>query len=422
MSHLVLFANADCGNGSSELLVLETWPAGNRLAERGAGVVAVSVILLGVSFAFLTRFSFASRVEDVLHPSTELIPGFLLAIALYGFSADGFWRKGQFAKCLIVSLVLGIAAQIFAVLRTSGETVGSMFAMAHLLQLASYLVVAYGSVGLISQAFADARRLRLELEQTTEEFDRASEGIDAFARWASHDLRTPLRHIFSFCGFVHQSASERLTDSEESDLTRVMEAATSMSDLLDGLSRFAKMGAASLQFETLSLSDIVQTVVEQLPADQQSQVRHQDLNEVTADRSLLTIVLQNLIENGLKYVKDRPAEVTVTSRVKPNASGAGQIQVTVADNGIGIENGSLKRIFEPGIRAVGRSEYSGSGFGLATSARVVAAHQGKIWVESEPGKGSAFHFTIPVRSDENTAPVVSESQPRSATDDQLPVP
>jgi light-regulated signal transduction histidine kinase (bacteriophytochrome) len=169
-----------------------------------------------------------------------------------------------------------------------------------------------------------------------------------------------------------------------------MNAASHMSDVLQSLLRFAKLGPTSLQHDTVSLSDIVDTVVSQLPVERQTQVRYAQLSTVTGDRTLLTVVMQNLIENGLKYVQNRSPQVIVQSETTSRGT-----HVMVIDNGIGVNRKQLTRIFEPGVRGVSDSEFAGSGFGLATCARIVTAHQGEIWAEPNAEGGSTFHFTIP---------------------------
>lgn len=357
--------------------------------------------------------------EFMLHQPTALIPAIFFALALVGYASTGSWKHDSFQRCLVASLMFGLVVQV-GLMSRSETLFDGMFDVAHLLKIVSYMLVAAGLIVSVLRAFEDAQRLSAERQLQIAEVDHANEALEAFVRWASHDLRSPLRHIFSFCGFVRESATDRLTETENSDLERVMEAATNMSDLLDGLSRFAKLGAASLRLETFSLNDAVESVVEQLPLEQQSQVHYSGLDQVVADKALLTIVMQNLIENGLKYVQDQTPEVTVTSEFVSEFDAEvsfGAIRVSVADNGIGVDRRHLERIFEPGIRGVAMSEYSGTGFGLATCARIIAAHQGKIWVESELGKGSVFHFTIPNPIDDCHDPV-AESGPWANSSDK----
>ncbi len=392
-----------------------TWKRGNsrRIVSDLVVYLCVGTLILSAFLVFIfTPVPGINAPKFILHQPTAPIPAIFFGLALVGYASTGSWKHDLFQRCLVASLMFGLVSQVCLMFRS--ETLFSgMFDVVHLLKIVSYMLVAAGLIVSVFRAFEEAQRLTAERQLQIAEVDHANEALEAFVRWASHDLRSPLRHIFSFCGFVRESATDRLTETEKSDLERVMEAATSMSDLLDGLSRFAKLGAASLQLETFSLNDVVESVVEQLPLDQQTQVHYSGLDQVVADKALLTVVIQNLIENGLKYVKDRGPEVTVKSESASEFDAEfsfGAIHVSVADNGIGVERKHLERIFEPGIRGVAMSEYSGTGFGLATSARIIAAHQGKIWVESEAGKGSVFHFTIPNQIVECHDPV-AESGP-----------
>ncbi len=243
------------------------------------------------------------------------------------------------------------------------------------------------------KAVAEAAEVSQAHIQANQRLAQANEGLEAFVRSASHDLKAPIRHIYGFCDFVRQGAGDRLTEEERQDLQRVMDAATRMSALLDSLLRFAKLGATSLQPEEFSLGDAVDVVVSQLPDEQRSKVIYSDLTTIYGDRVLLSLVLQNLIENGLKYVADpEVARVVIESESSPE-----ETCVSVIDNGIGVPTESRERIFQPGTRAVPESEFSGSGFGLAACARIIQAHQGKIWIESNDDGGSTFHFGVPTK-------------------------
>ena len=283
-------------------------------------------------------------------------------------------------------------SHVYALIATAAIVIGALLAVIALLtlrlrRLESVRKKAVAELDDASAAYAHANQ-RLA---------RANEGLEAFVRSASHDLKAPIRHIYGFCGFVRESAADRLTDKEMKDLQRVMDAASHLSKLLDSLLRFAKLGATSLRHETFSLTDVVDVVVAQLPSDLQSSVSYRNLSTVTGDRVLLTLVMQNLIENGLKYVDTRPPRVVVASESTPT-----ETRVSVIDNGIGVDQEKQDRIFEPGVRGVADSEIEGTGFGLAACAQIIHAHQGKIWVESNHSKGSTFHFTIPAAQPRNS--------------------
>jgi signal transduction histidine kinase len=357
-----------------------------------------AVMLLSTLFLALVPLPLAYRPDFLLHRPAEWIPAIFFGLALGGYVSIGTWRHNAFDRFLICSLMVALASQL-VVMPQSKQLFDGMFDLAHLFKIVSYVLVVIGLIVSVWTAFAEVERLDVlskqtvaDLARTNERLAHANEGLEAFVRSASHDLKAPLRHIYGFCNFVRTDAADRLTPNEMTDLQRVMDAATHMSKLLESLLRFAKLGATSLQHETFSLSEVVETIVAQLPKDQQSCVIHTDLSEVTGDKSLLTVVLQNLIENGLKYAEMDPPQVTIRSELSP-----GETRISVIDNGIGVASQKSTQIFEPGVRAVDDADVAGAGFGLATCARIVTAHQGSIWVESNAERGSTFIFTIPKR-------------------------
>lgn len=259
-----------------------------------------------------------------------------------------------------------------------------------LLAFVSAVTVAAGLLAGIDQSQMTLEAEAKRRTQQTSELTSTNESLEAFVHSASHDLKAPLRHISSFVNFVQNDAKDRLTDSEKKDLDRVAQASNHMTELLNSLLMFARLGTRSLNRETFELQEIVDSIVSQLPQDQKEKVKAGELSKVTADRNLLTLVLQNLIENGLKYVR---GEATVLIQSETTKT---ETQVWVIDNGIGIEPHQLTRIFRPGVRGVADAEFAGTGYGLASCVRIVEAHQGQIGVESEVGHGATFHFTLPI--------------------------
>lgn len=311
----------------------------------------------------------------------------LVTAALVGW----FLRRHCAPQVLIPYLVAAMSLALF----------GQLFFMfgrgiwEQVLVLAALLLFVFGLAIWLDQLHRGLQA-RLEIQQDKAlELTGANESLEAFVRSASHDLKAPLRHTASFVGFVLKSAEDRLTDSEKSDLERVLQSSDHMTDMLNSLLIFARLGSSSLSYETFHLKEMVDLIVARLPAAQQSRVTVTGMSEVTADRNLLVLVLQNLIENGLKYVKGHEASVLIRSTTSSDGT-----HVQVIDNGIGMERSQVLRIFQPGVRGVSDSKFKGTGFGLASCHRIIEAHGGKIWVETKVGKGSTFHFTIPAVVDD----------------------
>lgn len=234
------------------------------------------------------------------------------------------------------------------------------------------------------------RTSRTIAEAAVVELSHKNEDLEAFVRTSSHDLRSPLRHIKLFSGFLSEDAHDRLNDEDRKYISGIEDAIDRMMQLLDSLLRFARTGTKALSPQIFPLDELVENVVNQLPEAQQHRVHRGDLPDVYGDRTLLTQVFQNLIENGLKYHEGDDPQVELRSHSDETGT-----LISVSDNGIGMEKDQLQRVFKAGVRGVNRSDYTGSGFGLAICERIVKAHGGKIWAESVPGEGSTFHVSLP---------------------------
>ncbi|QDT41548.1 Phytochrome-like protein cph1 [Gimesia alba] len=220
-----------------------------------------------------------------------------------------------------------------------------------------------------------------------------NENLQAFAQAASHDLKAPLGNIKTISQIVLEEAGTSLEYPVLEMLRSLPVIANRLKKLIDDLLRFSLLGHKSLQLDHISLRSSIKIACEFL----EEQIRNQGatikigpLDDVDADAALMTTVFQNLIGNACKYVKDVSPVICINTKTE------GRFVVTmVQDNGIGIPEKEQQRIFEPLKRAVNASDYEGTGLGLSMVKRIIEAHQGQVWVESEPGEGSTFFFTIP---------------------------
>tara|TARA_R110002095_G_scaffold147250_1_gene127385 strand:- start:4186 stop:5295 length:1110 start_codon:yes stop_codon:yes gene_type:complete len=220
-----------------------------------------------------------------------------------------------------------------------------------------------------------------------------NENLQAFAHAASHDLKAPLGNIKTISQIVLEEAGSHLEYPVLEMLRSLPLIANRLKKLIDDLLRFSTLGQNSLQQHRISLHSSIKTACEFLEAElskQNATVNIGSLNHVYADESLMTTVFQNLIGNACKYVKDVAPVICINTKME------GRFVVTmVRDNGIGIPEKEQQRIFDPLTRAVNASDYEGTGLGLSIVKRIIEAHQGQVWVESTPGKGSTFFFTVP---------------------------
>ncbi|MBT5704826.1 ATP-binding protein [Verrucomicrobia bacterium] len=232
----------------------------------------------------------------------------------------------------------------------------------------------------------------VERKQRMRELESKNEDLEAFIRSASHDLRSPIGQIVNLVDLAQMTLEEPKVDFRkiENNLKTISETAELTLTLLDELLRFAKLGATELNFATFDLSEIVESIIQQLPDEDKPLVKSRDLQPIHADRALVTILIQNLIQNGLRYRSESTPQITVSARRT-----IGNAIIEVADNGIGIAKETQPLIFGIGFRGTHSNEYPGHGFGLSTCRRIMKAHRGSITVKSEVGKGSSFALEFP---------------------------
>ena len=223
--------------------------------------------------------------------------------------------------------------------------------------------------------------------------ERSNLDLQQFAYVASHDLKTPLRSIAGFVQILERNYGEQLDDKARNLIRRTADATRRLEQLTEDLLSFARIDAEAKAFTPVNMTEVGEEVVHLLDAAINSAdavVRIGDLPVVTGDRTQLVQLLLNLIGNGLKYCRDRAPVVELSAVLQEDCWA-----FSVADNGIGIDAKHLDRVFGVFKRLHSQTEFPGTGIGLAVCRRVVEGHGGKIWVESRPGHGSVFSFTMP---------------------------
>jgi signal transduction histidine kinase len=216
--------------------------------------------------------------------------------------------------------------------------------------------------------------------------------LESFAYSVSHDLRAPLRVIDGFAQIVLEDYGDRLDALGSEHLKRIVAAASRMNSMIDTLLEMSRMTGRELQFERIDLSETARQLAEELRVadpDRSVEVAVQPGLSVEGDRTLLRLVLQNLLGNAFKFsAKTRDARIEFGRR--PDGDHA----FFVRDNGAGFDMRFADRLFGMFQRLHSQSEFAGTGVGLATVQRIVRRHSGRIWAESEPGKGATFFFTM----------------------------
>ncbi len=219
-----------------------------------------------------------------------------------------------------------------------------------------------------------------------------NKGLERFTYIASHDLQEPLRTINSFIGLFKEEYSDTLDEHGRLYLSYISHSSSRMSELIKSLLDHTRIGREK-KIEPVSCNQLVQEVLDDLKIlidESKAQIEIGKLPEFNAYKVELKQLFQNLINNAIKFRKPGVDPILhIGAEFKKN-----RWIFSVRDNGIGIEEKYLERIFEIFQRLHNRQEYEGTGIGLAHCKRIVELHNGTIWVESKPNKGSTFYFSI----------------------------
>ncbi|MBW7906370.1 MAG: PAS domain S-box protein [Phycisphaerae bacterium] len=239
-------------------------------------------------------------------------------------------------------------------------------------------------------------RLAERLRAQNQELGRRNEELDEFTYVASHDLQEPLRKLIAFSELLSVDAGSELPEKAAGDLRHIVAAASRMRQLIDDLLELSRTGRSDLRLQPVPLDACVDAALERLATrveESGARIAREPLPTVRGDPTLLTQLYQNLLGNALKFVAagTRP-DVRLTARREAEH---GRWVLGVIDNGIGLKPEYAERIFAPFKRLHTRAEYPGSGVGLAICRKAVERHGGRIWVESSPGRGAHFQFTLP---------------------------
>lgn len=249
-------------------------------------------------------------------------------------------------------------------------------------------------VSVVYRDITEQKRSEEKLKETVEELKHTSDELQQFAYITSHDLQEPLRTIASFTQLLKMRYKNRLDPDADEFIDFTVDAARHMKKMIQGLLDYSRISAQRCELKHVNSEKILKTVLSNLQLTiekNKAQVTHDKLPVVTADKTQLIQLFQNLIGNAIKFKKeDVPPKIHISCKKDDE----GKYIFSVSDNGIGIEPQYSDRIFEVFKRLHTIDEYRGAGIGLAISKRIVECHGGRIWVESELGRGSTFYFTI----------------------------
>jgi light-regulated signal transduction histidine kinase (bacteriophytochrome) len=307
---------------------------------------------------------------------------------------------------------VGIHSIIGVPLRVQGQAIGALLLHRHRREqppfnqddltlaqdLADRAALAISNVQMLEQLqheLTERKQAEEELKQTAAELARSNSELEQFAYVASHDLQEPLRAVAGMLQLLQQRYSARLDARADEFIGHAVEGASRMQILITDLLALSRVATRGAPFQPTDCAAILRDALANLAVaikESGAVITHDPLPTIVADPTQLTQHFQNLIANALKFRGDEAPAIHIGVK-----SPQDEYLFAVCDNGIGMESQYFERIFAIFQRLHTRREYPGTGIGLALCKKIVERHGGRIWVESQPGQGSTFYFSLPDR-------------------------
>lgn len=251
------------------------------------------------------------------------------------------------------------------------------------------------SIVCTARDITERKRTEKKLKQIMAELERSNAELEEFAYVTSHDLQEPLRMVSSYLQLLERRYQGRLDSEADEFIAYAVDGATRMRDMINDLLDYSRVDTRGKHFEPTDCEAVLDRTLENLKMvveESGAVVSHDPLPTVMADNVQLIQLFQNLIGNAIKFCGKEPPRIHILAEQKGK-----EWVFSVRDNGIGIDPEYAERIFQIFQRLHSRKEYPGTGIGLAICRRIVERHGGHIWVKSQPGTGSTFYFTIPIK-------------------------
>ena len=249
-----------------------------------------------------------------------------------------------------------------------------------------------GYVNIYGMDITAHKTVEVELRKTMLDLERSNNDLEQFASIASHDLQEPLRMVTGFTQLLQDRYKDKLDEDANDFINYAIDGATRMKNLIDDLLIFSRIGSRGKPFKLIEMNialEIVLSNLGHLIEETHSAITSDPLPVIKADETQMIQLFQNLISNAIKFRGEKTPAIHVTAEIKTD-----MWTFSVQDNGIGIDSKYFDKIFIIFQRLHKKKEYDGTGIGLAVCKKIIQRHSGKIWVESELGKGSTFHFSI----------------------------
>ncbi len=242
--------------------------------------------------------------------------------------------------------------------------------------------------------------LEMEIETRTADLNTANVDLEAFSYFVSHDLRAPLRHITGYINLLKRDFPQQISEKSTHYMETITESAQRMSQLIEGLLEYSRIGKKSIHKYMTSMNDITNEIINVLKNETKGrsiEFKKNNLPFVYCDKMLMELVWLNLLSNAVKFTQN----VTLAKIEIGFTENETEFMFFISDNGVGFEMKYAKKLFEVFQRLHSSKEFHGTGIGLAHVRRIIRKHGGRVWAESKPLKGTSIYFTIPKQENKN---------------------
>ncbi len=354
-------------------------------------LVAVSLMVISFVFFAFVPLPRAYYPELFFYRPGELLPAAFFLLALVGYLRKGLWKTNDFEHWMVLALIAGFMGQVMF-MSFSHQLFDSMFDAAHMLKKLSYIFVLIGLLISMYTLYRWADEANNKLGRNARELARSNIELEQFAYVASHDLQEPLRMVTSYMQLLEKRYKDRLDADANEFIGYAVDGAARMKELINDLLTYSRVVRLGKELTLIDSDKVLKDALANLSGvteAEHAEVSHDPMPIVLGDATQLMQLFQNLIGNAIKFHGSDSPEIHIGVRTETNAH-----TFSVRDNGIGIAAEFHERIFSVFQRLHDNKSYEGTGIGLALCKKIVERHGGRIWLESQLGKGAIFHFTL----------------------------
>lgn len=327
----------------------------------------------------------------------ELLEGKCAQVTIDDLNEQGKATFEQLGISMVVAAPIFDQSELIGSINVKKTSVGapwSKFQVESLLTLARNIGSTLTRHNAQQALFKMNENLEQMVKQRTDKMRSAIKELESFSYSVSHDLRAPLRAISGFSQVLADEYGKTISEEGQSYLEHILKGASEMSQLIDDLLDFSRMGRRRLEFSVLDIEALVNEVIRELSAqvpDRNINFLVHNLTKCQGDKSMIKQVIINFIWNAIKYTsKEETAQITVGCKDKGDF-----IEYFITDNGVGFDMAYVDKLFGVFQRLHPEEEFDGTGVGLAIVQRIVGRHSGKVHAEGEVDNGATFYFTLP---------------------------